>query len=997
MSNLFNNGLIKPLIILVGVWLGFELFSHVIVEGLWFQEVGYLGTYLKRLFWQCGLWGTTTGVSLWFLSGNLRQAQRHRWHSIPEIPASSERRRERNKPLFNLLPESRPIGLFWLLIVVLGLGGLTGLMLLYYSQVAYDVWTPDLTLPSITPPLPSPFFFNSVPELLTQLRNHLWKVGVVSSIVILILFDAQLWLRIMSIVFSMVFGLVLSGNWTRIFQYIYPTPFGEIDPQFSQDISFYVFKFPFWKLLNFWLGGLFLYGFIGVTLVYLLSAKSLSQGKFPGFSRQQLCHLYILGSLMMAILGLYHWLARYQLLYSTRGVVFGASYTDIHVELLINTVAAIAAVGIAIWLLIKGITGWGKSTQRRSLKRTSLKRLPFSPVPLICYLGILIIGLFSTEGVQSFVVEPNELARERPYIERSIALTRRAFNLDQIQVRTLEGTGSLTAQDLQENRLTINNIRLWDSRPLLETNRQLQQLRLYYRFPDADIDRYTIPLEKERNLPNIAKQQVLIASRELDYNEVPEQAKTWVNQHLVYTHGYGFTLSPVNRVDQGGLPFYFVQNIGTTENAGELQTSSLRIRDSIPIDNPRIYFGELTDTYIMTNTEVKELDYPSGQDNVYNIYEGGGGINLDSWGKRIVFADYLKDWQMLFTRNFTPETRLIFRRNINRRIRKLAPFLRFDRDPYLVAAKVEGSNQNADKPTTLYWIIDAYTTSDRYPYSDPGTRNFNYIRNSVKIVIDAYNGDVDFYIVDPSDPLIQTWNRVFPNLFKPLQEMPLTLKVHIRYPEDLFSTQSERLLTYHMTDPQVFYNREDQWQIPQEIYGEERQPIEPYYLLMSLTEKSQEFMLFNVFTPTSRNNLIGGLFAQSDGNNYGKMLLFELPKQRIIYGPEQIEALINQDPVISQQISLWNRQGSRVIQGNLLVIPFFPEQSLLYIEPLYLEAEENSLPTLARVIAIYENQIVMAETLNEALDSIFEPQSTTPSTIIRELEDVQDSVIPEPQ
>ncbi|MEM8778716.1 MAG: UPF0182 family protein, partial [Cyanobacteria bacterium P01_G01_bin.49] len=930
----------------------------------------------------------------WFLFGNLRQAQRHRWHFIPENHSPSPKRRQRVSNILSVVPESRPVGLLWLLIVILGLGGLIGLMFLYYNQVAYNVWTPDLTLPNITPPLPSPFFFNSVPEVLTQLRNHFWKVGVVISILILIILNSQLWLEVMSVLFSVVFGLVLSGNWTRILKYLSTTPFGEIDPQFGRDISFYVFELPLWKLLNFWLGGLFLYGFIGVALIYLLSAKSLSKGKFPGFSRQQLCHLYVLGSLIMSILGLYHWLGRYQLLYSTRGVVFGASYTDIYVELLIDTIASIAAFGIALWLLIKGLTGWGKSTGRPSLKGRSLKRLPFSPIPLICYLGILIIGFFANQGVQSFIVEPNELARERPYIERSIALTRKAFNLDQIETTTLEGTGSLTAEDLQENRLTINNIRLWDSRPLLETNRQLQQIRLYYRFADADIDRYTIPTEIGGNVPNIAKQQVLISPRELDYNAVPEQAKTWVNKHLVYTHGYGFTLSPVNRVDEGGLPFYFVQNIGTTQNDGELQTSTSRIRNSIPIDNPRIYFGELTNTYIMTNTEVKELDYPSGQDNVYNVYDGRGGLKIGSWPKRLMFADYLKDWQMLFTRNFTTDTRLIFRRNINRRIRQIAPFLRFDRDPYLVTARVD-NKKNKPEETTLYWVIDAYTTSDRYPYSDPGERNFNYIRNSVKIVIDAYNGDVDFYIVDPDDPLVQTWNRIFPNLFKPLGEMPLTLKVHIRYPKDLFNTQSERLLIYHMTDPQVFYNREDQWRIPQEIYGEKRQPIKPYYLLMSLKEDSQEFMLFNVYTPTSRNNLIAGLFAQSDGGNYGKMLLFELPKQRVIYGPEQIEALINQDPVISQQISLWNRQGSQVIQGNLLVIPFFPEQSLLYIEPIYLEAEENSLPTLVRVIAVYENQIVMAETLNEALNSIFEPKITTPSTIIRELQETQDNIIPD--
>ncbi|MDJ0731402.1 MAG: UPF0182 family protein [Crocosphaera sp.] len=995
MSKFLNGSLTKFIAFLLSIGLMFELVSHIIVEGLWFQEVGYVDIFFKQLAWQLGLWGIISGFSFWFLWGNLRQAKRHQWNFIPQVlPKNDKRRKQRKQRTPQLIPESRSFGLFWLIIFIVSLGGLMGLMLLYYSEVAYRVWTPDFTLPNITPPLPTPFFFNSIPEIISQLKNHLWKVGIIGVIIIGIFFKGSLYLRIISLAFSMIFGLVLSGNWTRILQYLNPTTFGDIDPQFSRDIGFYIFRLSFWKLINFWLGGLFLLGFITVTLTYLLSANSLSQGKFPGFSRYQLRHLYILGSLLMSIIGLYYWLARYQLLYSTQGVVFGASYTDIYFLLPVYTIAAIMAIIISLWLLIKGITGWGRYAQIRSSKRSKLNNLPFSSLPFALYLTIIIVSFLGQQVVQSLMVEPNELARETPYIQRNIESTRHAFGLDKISVETLKGTGTLTKESLEKNRLTINNIRLWDSRPLLQTNRQLQQLRLYYKFNDADIDRYTIPVKNNRNLTQKAKQQVLIAARELDYNEVPEQAKTWVNKHLVYTHGYGFTLSPVNRVAQGGLPFYFVQNIGTENNAGELQTSSNLIRESIPIDNPRIYFGESSNTYIMTNTEVKELDYPSGQDNVYNIYDGRGGIKIKNWGRRLLFAEYLKDWQMIFTRNFTPNTRLIFRRNINRRIRMIAPFLRFDRDPYLVTAKVENDN-NKPEETTLYWIIDAYTTSDRYPYSEPGDRPFNYIRNSVKIVIDAYNGDVNFYIVDPSDPLIQTWKKIFPTLFKPFSEMPISLKVHIRYPKDLYNTQSERLLTYHMQDPQVFYNREDQWRIPQEIYGENQQPIEPYYLLMSLTSDAQEFILFSVYTPTSRNNLIAGLFARSDGDNYGKMLLFELPKQRVIYGPEQIEALINQDPVISQQISLWNRQGSRVIQGNLLVIPFFAEQSLLYVEPLYLEAEQNSLPTLARVIMVYENQIVMSETLYEALTSIFEPKKVNPSTIIREVDQEEEILVPE--
>jgi uncharacterized membrane protein (UPF0182 family) len=332
---------------------------------------------------------------------------------------------------------------------------------------------------------------------------------------------------------------------------------------------------------------------------------------------------------------------------------------------------------------------------------------------------------------------------------------------------------------------------------------------------------------------------------------------------------------------------------------------------------------------------------------------------------------------MIFTQNFTPQTKLLMRRNIEKRVSLIVPFLRYDRDPYLVVAKTDDLE---DKSNNLFWIIDAYTTSDRYPYSDPGNNNFNYLRNSVKVIVNAYNGNVDFYIADANDPIIKTWDKIFPDLFKPLTAMPLGLREHLRYPEDLFAIQSERLLTYHMKDPQVFYNREDLWQIPNEIYGNESQEVEPYYLIMKLpTAKEEEFILLHPYTPISRPNLIGWLAARSDGAEYGKLLLYKFPKQKLIYGPNQIEALINQDPVISQQISLWTREGSQVIQGNLLIIPI--EQSLLYVEPLYLEASRNSLPTLARVIVVYNNQIVMAKTLNEALNAIFKPQDSRPAIV----------------
>jgi uncharacterized protein len=441
----------------------------------------------------------------------------------------------------------------------------------------------------------------------------------------------------------------------------------------------------------------------------------------------------------------------------------------------------------------------------------------------------------------------------------------------------------------------------------------------------------------------------------------------------------------VNRASPEGLPEYLVKDIGITDG-NPLTTSSPAVRASIPIGQPRIYYGELSNTYVMTGTKVKELDYPSGNENVYNIYDGQGGITIASPWKRLLFAKYLNDWRMLLTPEFKPDTKLLFRRNINQRIRAIAPFLRYDSDPYLVAANT--TPDRPDNPSRLFWIVDAYTTSDRYPYSESGGSSLNYIRNTVKVVIDAYNGTVAFYIADSSDPIINRWANIFPDLFQPVSAMPSSLRQHLRYPVDLLKLQSERLMTYHMTDVQVFYNREDQWQIPTEIYGDKPRLVEPYYLITSLPNvQTEEFLLLLPFTPKERSNLVAWLAARSDGENYGKLLLYTFPKQRLVYGPEQIEARINQDPAISQQVSLWNRQGSRAIQGNLLIIPV--EQSLLYVEPLYLEATQNKLPILARVIVAYENRIAMAQTLSQALQAVFKTKDTpTPPPIVRSVDEV---------
>ena len=998
MKRLYRSILITVAII-AGLWLIFEFSSRLFAEILWFQEVDYLTVFLMRRISQYSLWFVVTMISGLFIGGNLWLAKRWQWQwqpkdiwydrGLPIIAASKQLRRTNNEQdvsnsnlFIRQYPQKKTasprLKLPLLLLAAIAISiGIT-CILLNYAEVALSVWESSYRLPQIKTTFKPPLDVFNLTNLSVFLMSYLRQLGIVVMIVGLLLWQPQVCLRAIAILISILFGLIAAGNWTDILRFFNYSNFDLVDPQFHKNISFYIFRFPLWHLLESWLIGLSCCALLTCALFYLLSGNSLSEGRFPGFTKIQLRHLSCLGAVVMFALAYKHWLNRFDLLYAFRGVVYGAGYTNIKVQLPIEICLMIISLISSLWLLYKGFVGY----RNRQIQQLKIKKIIVFVFPFVAYLAFLLFSNISSATVQRLIVQPNELVKEEPYIQRSINLTRRAFNLDNIEVETFDPQGQLTAADIVNNDSTIKNIRLWDTRPILQTNRQLQQIRPYYQFHDADIDRYR--LSDDSNLANARKQQVIIAARELDYAQVQDIAKTWVNEHLIYTHGYGFTLSPVNRVAEGGLPYYFVKDIGTgIEETGSLTMSGEVIRNSIPIGKPRIYFGELTNPYIMTSTKVRELDYPSGEENVYTVYDGAGGIKIGNYFRRVLFAEYLKDWQMLFAQNFTPDTRLLFRRNIKQRVKAIAPFLNYDQDPYLVAAR---TNRQPDQQNHLYWIIDAYTTSDRYPYSDPGKNSFNYLRNSVKVAVDAYNGKVDFYIADSSDPIIRTWDKIFPRLFKPLTAMPLDLRRHIRYPEDLFSIQSERLLTYHMEDTQVFYNREDQWQIPKEIYGTKSQAVAPYYLIMKLpTAKREEFILLHPYTPTSRPNLIAWLAARSDAAEYGKLLLYKFPKQKLIYGPNQIEALINQDPVISQQISLWNREGSRAIQGNLLIIPI--EQSLLYVEPLYIEAEENSLPALARVIVIYENQIVMAETLDEGIKAIFQPQENA-TTIIRPVEDV---------
>jgi uncharacterized protein len=767
--------------------------------------------------------------------------------------------------------------------------------------------------------LPKIFWFWPVIMLVCSIATMLRPLPVIATLIIAT---------------SAGWGYFWANHWSQVLPAFAATPFQQKEPVFDRDISFYVFQLPLQELADQFALSLSLGALAIATLIYL--RPHISDGWMGKLPLHQHRHLAFLAGVVAWSIAHHFSLARYQLLYSQRGVVYGAGYADLWGYLPIyNLLLALnCIIGISCWLWAAGI--WRSSFW-------SISRQIWLPI-----IGVVSAIFCLPWFMQWGLVSANELAIEKPYIQRNIAFTRQAFALDKIEIQTFDPSGNLTAKDIANNAATIKNIRLWDARPLLQSNRQLQQIRPYYKFANADIDRYPI---------NQDLQQVILSAREIDSQSLTSKAQTWINRHLVYTHGYGYTVSPVNRAAAGGLPDYLVKDIGN---------SKLPVPDpAISVTEPRIYYGEITDNYTFAPSVVQELDYPSGSENIYNSYQGQGGITMNSWWRRWIGSRYLQDWEVLFTKNFTPKTQLLLHRSIVERMHKLVPWLLLDQDPYLVIAKSPQTQINH-----LYWILDGYTTSSYYPYADPGKGQFNYIRNSVKISIDAYDGSTQFYVSDQQDPILQTWQKILPDMWQPLKNMSTSLRAHLRYPTDLFQVQSDRLRTYHMQDPQVFYNREDLWQIPQEIYGSKSQAVQPYYVITKLpTAADEEFLLLSPFTPSQRTNLIAWLAARSDGEQYGKLLLYQFPKQQLVYGTEQIESLIDQDPAISQQIGLWNRQGLSAVKGNLLVIPL--ERSLLYVEPLYLEAQQNSLPTLGRVIVVYRDRISMAETLNRALQNIF--------------------------
>jgi hypothetical protein len=725
--------------------------------------------------------------------------------------------------------------------------------------------------------------------------------------------------------------------WETFLKFLHPTEFGNRDPIFGQDIGFYVFRLPFYEGICYWLLGLLLAGLLLSGLTYALKGE-ISSGRSwnINIAGQAKTHLSCLLAAIALPFAWIFWLARYRLLYTSSGVVFGASYTDVNVRLFAYKVMALLALGIAVTFAI--------SIGRRNFL------LPLRGLGIVAIAWIL-LGVISPWFVQQFIVNPNELVKEEPYIAHNIQFTQAAYHLDGVQRESYAAEARLNRQVLQNNQTTIRNIRLWDYRPLLSTYRQLQEIRLYYEFKDVDVDRYRI----DDNY-----QQVMLSARELAFNQIPQEARTWVNQRLKYTHGYGLAMSPVDRVTADGLPELYIKDIPPVSQI------------DLKVSQPAIYYGEKTDNYIFTGTTTDEFDYPRGDSNALTRYRGRGGVAIPSLWHRLAYAYDLGSLQILISNYFTNQSRIHYYRQIQERISHIAPFLRYDSDPYI--AVIDGK---------LQWILDAYTVSDRYPYSEPVNHSqgegqlanilrdrVNYIRNSVKVLVDAYDGTLRFFAVDETDPVLATYRKIFPNLFEARAAVPEAVKAHFRYPQDLFVIQAQMYLSYHMSNPEVFYNREDLWNLPMQIYEGNPVRMEPYYVLVRLPgQEEAEFLLILPFTPANKDNAIAWMAARSNGKDYGKLLLYEFPKQKLVYGPRQIEARIDQEPQISQQFSLWNQAGSRVIRGDLLVIPI--EQSLLYVEPVYLRAEQGELPQLKRAIVVYDKAVVMEESLSKSLAAIF--------------------------
>jgi len=756
---------------------------------------------------------------------------------------------------------------------------------------------------------------------------------------------------VVSIIAGLVFGFGMRESWRSFALYLHQPATAWNDPIFNKPLGFYLFTLPVYDTLSSWILSLTFIALAAAAIYAVLAVTQQGLSNDGNLAKARKISVAVVSFAAAPWLAVLAWrfiLSRYPYLWSEHQTFSGANYVEANHLLPAYVWVAVALIIAAVVCLVNGL----------AMKKVRMLIAAIA-IPIIVYvIGVVIIPTYVT----NFIVKPNELARETPYITHNIAATRRAFGIDKIETRNFEVAPSVEALDLQTSRPTLENIRLWDWRALQDTLKQIQAIRTYYDFPDVDVDRYQIGGQTR---------QVMIAARELNDQKLPQSSRNWINEKLIYTHGFGATMNTATGFTPEGMPRFILSNMPIESNAPEIK-----------VTRPQIYFGQLTDTNVYVKTKQKEFDFPQGeaeQNAAYTSYEGAGGIRVGGGLRRMLLAWALGDLSKIpFSDDVTTESRVLINRNIREIVNGLAPFLTYDRDPYIVAGNDGG----------LYWMIDAYTESSSYPYSKHyrvDENDVNYIRNSVKVVIDAYNGTTHFYVFDDQDPMIAAYRATFPSLFRNASEMPADLRAHVRYPETLLRAQGEVFGLYHIQNTKVFFQQEDVWSVAQQVSVEQDkkqvQPIDPYYVLMQFPgeQSKPEYALIVPFTPASRNNMIGWMAGRCDGENYGKLFVYDFPKSRLIDGPLQIEARIDQNAQLSSQFTLWNQQGSRVLRGHLLVIPM--GRSLLYVEPVYLRSESSPMPELRIVVLATQDKLAYGNTFEEAVNSMFgETARTTPAT-----------------
>jgi len=744
---------------------------------------------------------------------------------------------------------------------------------------------------------------------------------------------------IVSVLAGLVFGLGMRDAWRSFALYFHGSPGDSPDAIFNKPLGFYLFTLPVYEAFSTWLLYLSIIILIGATAYALLAVTQQGLSKAGDIARARKTSLTAVSCALAVFLVILAWrflLSRYPYLWDDHQTFSGVTYVEANYLLPGLRWVAIALILAAVISLVNAF----------AMRKVRVLIVAVA-IPLVVFvIGTVLVPAYVT----NFIVKPNELGRESPYIEHNITSTRRAFGIDLIEQRNFDADSSIEAFDIQHNRATLDNIRLWDWHALQDTLKQIQAIRTYYDFPDVDVDRYQTGGQGR---------QVMIAARELNDAKLPESSRNWINEKLIYTHGYGVTMNTANGFTPEGMPRFILSNM-PIESAGP----------EIKVSRPQIYFGQETNTDVYVKTKQKEFDFPQGESNTYTSYEGSGGIQIGGGMRRLLLAWALGDLSKLpFSDDVTSESRVMIHRNIREIVDGIAPFLIYDHDPYIVVGNDGG----------LYWMIDAFTESSNYPYSTHhkvDNNEINYIRNSVKVVIDAYNGSIHFYVFDQQDPLINAYRAIFPTLFQDASQMPADLHAHVRYPETLVRAQGEVFSLYHTQNTKVFFQREDVWSVAQQVVLDDQdkkqvQPLDPYYVLMQLPGEQQksEFALILPFTPASRNNMIGWMAGRSDGDHYGKLLVYDFPKSRLIDGPLQIEARIDQNAQLSGQFSLWNQQGSRVVRGHLLVIPI--GKSLLYVEPIYLRAESSPMPELRLVVLATQERLAYGASFEEALKNLF--------------------------